>query len=68
MIRNKDRLCITREAQVLVYIKVEGAVGKSCVINVWEMCFILLNKKNEFMILALIRCATESIGDSKVVW
>ena len=51
VIRNESRLCVTREDQLLPYMKGEGEVGKSYIIHLLEISFTLLNKKNEFLIL-----------------
>lgn len=64
IIRNKDRLCVTRENQLLLYVKGEGGVRKSRIIYTLKMGFNFLNKRNELMILALTKCATEGMGGS----
>lgn len=59
IIRNKSRLCVTKENQLLLYIEEERGVRKSCVIYVLEMDFILLDRKNQLMLSAPTRCAAE---------
>lgn len=66
VIQNKGRFCITREDQLLLYVKGKGEIGKNRVIYTLEMSFTLLNKRNELMISALIECAAESIRGSIV--
>lgn len=66
IIRNKNRFCVTKEDQLLLYVKGEGGVEKSCIIYALKMGFTLLNRRNGLMILALIRCATEGRGGSTV--
>ena len=66
VIRNKKRLCVTRENQLLLYIRGEVGVGKSCMIYMLEIGFILLDKRNELMLSAPTRCAAEDIRRSTV--
>lgn len=61
VIQNKDRLCVIREDQLLLYVREEKRIGKSCVIYALKTGFTLLNKKNEFMISAPTRYAAEDI-------
>ncbi len=64
VIRNKDRLCITRKDQVLLYVRGEEGVRKSHVIHVLEIGSTLLNRRNELMISVPTGCVTKSIGGS----
>lgn len=66
VIQNKDKLCITKEDQLLLYVKVEKRVKKIREIHILEMDFTLLNKKNGLMISVLTGCAVEGIGKSMV--
>ena len=66
VIQIKRRLCIMRKDQLLLYIKGEGNVRKSCVIHVLEMRFTLLARRNELMLVALMQCAAEGIEESTV--
>lgn len=53
VIRKKEKLCITRKDQLLLYIWKQRDIGKSCVIYILKMSFTLLDKKNELILLAL---------------
>ncbi len=64
IIRNKGRLCVTREDQLLLYMRGEGRVGKSRVIYALEMSFTLLNRRNKLMISLPTGCLAEGIGGS----
>lgn len=64
VIKNKGRLCITRENQLLLYVRGERDMRKSRVINVLEMGFALLDTRNELVLSAPTGCAAESIGGS----
>ncbi len=66
LIENKDRLCVTREDQLLLYVRGERGVGKSRVIHALEMGFTLLNRRNELMISAPTKCAAGGIRGSMV--
>lgn len=66
IIQNKDRLYITREDQLLLYVRGERGIGKNCVIYGLEMGFTLLNRRNELIISALIGCAVEDREGSMV--
>ena len=66
VIKNKGRLCITRENQLLLYVKGEKGVGKSRVINALKMGFALLDRRNNLVLSAPTGCATEGIGESTV--
>ena len=66
VIQKKGRFCITREDQLLLYVKREGRAGKSYVICVLEKRFTLLNNRNKLMISILAGYITEVIGRSKV--
>ncbi|WP_375449089.1 AAA family ATPase [uncultured Nostoc sp.] len=66
VIRNKGRLCVTREDQLLLYVRGEGGVGKSRVIHALEMGFTLLDRRNELMLSAPTGYAAEGIGGSTV--
>lgn len=61
VIQNKGQLCITREDQLLLYVKREIKVVKSRKIYKLEIGFILLNKRNEPMIFVLIKYAVKGI-------
>lgn len=61
VIQNKKRLCITRKNQLLLYIKQEKSIEKRYVVYTLEMKFILPNKKNELMLLVLIKYAIKDI-------
>lgn len=66
VIQNKGRLYVTREDQLLLYVRGEGRVGKDRIIHVLEMSFTLLNRGNELMISASTRFAAEGIKESTV--
>lgn len=59
--QNKSRLCVTKEDQLLLYVRRKRGVGKYCIIYALEFDFILLNRKNEFIISALIGYAVNGI-------
>lgn len=64
VIRTKNRLCIKRKDQLLLYMRGERGVKQICVIYALEMGFTLLNRKNELMISVPIGYTTESIRRS----
>ncbi len=66
VIQNKGRLYITREDQLLLYVRGEERVEKSCMIYALEMSFTLLNRRNELMISVPTRYVAKSIGRSMV--
>lgn len=66
VIQNKGKLCVTREDQLLLYMRGEGRVGKSYVIYALEMTFTLLNRKNKLMISSLTGCLAEGIGGNTI--
>lgn len=64
LIRNKGRLCVIREDQLLLYVREEEKVEKSCIIHILEIGFTFLNKKNELIVIVATRCAAKSIRGS----
>lgn len=66
VIKNKGRLCVTRDNQLLLYVKGERGIGKSLVINVLEIGFALLDKRNKLVFSVLIGYTSEDIGRSIV--
>lgn len=66
IIRNKGRLYVTKEDQLLLYVRGEGEVGKDHMIYALEIGFILLNKRRELMISKPTECVTKSIEESTV--
>lgn len=58
VIRKKDRLFVTREDQLLLYVREERGFRKIRVIFTLEIDFTLLNRRNGLMISVLTRCAT----------
>lgn len=65
-IGNKDKLCIIKEDQLLLYIRGQRRIRKNCVIYALKMEFTLLDKRNELMLSAPTRCAAEGIGRNTV--
>lgn len=61
IIRNKKKLYIIREDQLLLYIRGEEKIGKSYIIHVLEMGFTLLDRKNELMLSISIGYAAKDI-------
>lgn len=55
------RLCITRKDQLLLYVRREEYVAKSCVIHALKIEFTLLDKRNELMFLVPTGYAAEDI-------
>ena len=66
IIQIQGRFCVTREDQLLLYIRREEGVGKSYVIHALGMGFTLLDRRNGLMLAALTRCAAKSIKGGTV--
>ena len=66
IIKNKKKLYVTRENHLLLYVRKEGGVGKSHMINALEMGFALLNRRNELVLSASTGCTAKGIGRSNV--
>ena len=62
----KEKLCVTREDELLLYIKEEKGLRKSCMIYAQEMGFTLLDKRNEIMLAIPTKCTAEGIKRNTV--
>ncbi len=65
-IKFKEKMFLDSGKQLLIYIRGERGVGKSRVMKVIEMGFILLSRRNELVISAPTGSAANSIGGSIV--
>ncbi len=65
-IKFKGKIFLDSREQILIYIRVEGRVGKSRVMKVIEMGFILLSRRKELVISAPTGSAANGIVGSIV--
>ncbi len=66
VIKNKGRMYLDSDQQLLIYVRGEGAVGKSRVVKAIEMGFTLLGRRKELVISAPTGSAANVIGRSTV--
>lgn len=64
IIQNIDRLYVTRENLLLLYVRGEGELGKSRIIHALEIGFTLLKRRNELVISVPTGCVAEGIRRS----
>lgn len=65
-IKYKDKMFFDLDQQLLVYIRGEGGIGKSRVVNAIQIDYFLYSKRREFVISASTNSAANSIGKSIV--
>lgn len=65
-IKNKEKMFLDLDQQLLVYIRGEGGVRKSRVVNTIQMGFSLLGRKKELVISAPTGSTANRIGGSTV--
>lgn len=66
ILKNKGRIYLDSDKQLLIYIRGEERVRKSRVVKTIEMGFTLLGKRKELVIFVLTRFAVNSIGGNMV--
>ena len=64
IIKNKSRMHLDIEKQLLLYMQEKGGVGKSRVVKALEMGFAFLDRRKKLVISAPTRCAAEGIRGS----
>lgn len=66
IIKNKKRMYLDSNQQLLIYVRDEGRVGKSRIVKVIKIGFTLLGKRKELVISALTRFIANGISRSTI--
>lgn len=63
-IKNKGKIYLNSDQELLIYIYVEGKVGKNKVVKAIEIGFTVFDKKNELVIFALTSSTANGISEN----